>query len=120
MKMTIAVLALVMLGPTVGAQAASAQVQPLQLHFTIPEFVLRVGPLQAAESQAQPTARARPAAVLECPMPVSIPDLRLVERMPIARADTSGLAIPVAPVGCFNPLGPQARSARRTARQRRP
>jgi hypothetical protein len=46
----------------------------------------------------------------ECPMPVAIPDLTRVERMPVAPADARGHYIQVVPPGCVNPLFHQPRS----------
>jgi hypothetical protein len=113
--MTVTILAGLVLGPTLGAHAAIAQIEPFKLQFTAPEFSLRLRPQRSLPWLRQAAAPARPPVVVECPMPVFVPDLSRVERMPVAPVDPTGHAMQVVPFRCVNPLGPQARVPRRTA-----
>ena len=44
--------------------------------------------------------------IVECRMPVAVPDLRASEPMPTDRRDPAPFAIQIVPGGCVNPLGP--------------
>jgi hypothetical protein len=111
-------LAILGLSAALLAQPAAAQVAPVRLHFTAPAFRLR---LRAQDSSAQRSwvfVRADTLSLPQCPMPVYVPDMSRIERMPIARPERSGYAARTARIGCENPLGP--RPAPDTARTSRP
>ena len=103
-----------------GARPTPAQVQPAQLRFTPPPFVLSLRPFQLDSAALRVLRLALGAGALECPMPVAVPDSSSLERMPTARADTAGMAIRIARPGCFNPLGPKARSTEPRPQPRHP
>jgi len=115
MRKTVIGLAVLVLGPSLGARASFAQVQPFTLQFTAPEFSLRLHPQRAVSTLPQAVATASPAAVVQCPMPVFVPDLSRVERMPVAPVNPTGHAMQIVPFRCVNPLGPQARRPQQTA-----
>jgi hypothetical protein len=93
-----------------GARPTPAQEQPFRLRFTPPPFALSLRPFQLDSGLLRALRLAPFAGAIECPMPVSVPDSSSLERMPTARVDTTGMAIRIARPGCFNPLGPKARS----------
>jgi hypothetical protein len=117
MNRTFVAVAALSLLPLLGARSSSAQVQPLRLRFSPPQFSLRLQPLQVDSGRPRMLRLAPSAAPIQCPMPVSVPDTSSLERMPVARANTSGMAMRIVPPGCVNPLGP---SVRRTAPPGRP
>jgi hypothetical protein len=120
MRMTVATHAIVVLGLLVSPRPAPAQVEPFKLRFRAPEFSLRLGPQRSLAALPHAVAQAGGAVVVECPMPVFVPDLSHVERMPVARLDPPGHALRIAPIRCVNPLGPQAGAARPTAQPQHP
>jgi hypothetical protein len=102
-----------------GVAGASAQVQPPPLRFVPPPFVLRIRPPHA-DSARRPVFQLPPSAVVQCPMPVAVPDSTALERMPTAHVAPPHDEMPIAPHGCVNPLGPQSRSHRAPVRPPHP
>ncbi|MGD0484532.1 MAG: hypothetical protein ABSB58_07740, partial [Gemmatimonadales bacterium] len=78
-----------------------AVARPLVAQLTIPRDSLRALAFRAVSASASEHT---------CPMPVAIPDLSRVERMPVSPTDARGHYIQVVPPGCVNPLfrGPVA------------
>jgi hypothetical protein len=111
-------LAILGLSSALLAHAAAAQLAPVRLRFTAPAFSLRLQAQDSSAPQPRVFARAEALPAPTCPMPVYVPDLSRIERMPIARPGRSGYAARTARIGCDNPLGP--RSAPDSARTSRP
>jgi hypothetical protein len=115
MRLPLAVLGL---GSALLADSAAAQLAPVRLRFTAPAFSLRLQAHVSLAPQVRAFVRAEALPEPECPMPVYVPDLSRIERMPIARPGRSGYAARSARIGCDNPLGP--RPAADSARTTRP
>jgi len=94
-----------------GARPSSAQVPPSRLLFTPPQFSFSLSPVQLDTARLRALRLAPYAGAIQCPMPVAVPDSSSLERMPVARVDTSGMAIRVVRPGCVNPLGPRVRGS---------
>jgi len=120
MNRTFVAFAALALLPLLGARSSLAQVQPLRLRFTPPQFSLSLRPMQMDTGRLRLLRLAPPAGAILCPMPVSVPDSSSLERMPVARIDASGMAIRIVPPGCVNPLGPSVRSTEVPVRPRHP
>ena len=120
MNRTVAVMAGLALGALVSPHSIAAQVAPPRLRFSPPAFSLLLQPHSRLLVPPQALFRAPQTATVECPMPVAVPDLGGVERMPVARVDTTGHFIRIAPIPCVNPLGPQSAPLPTTAVPRPP
>ncbi len=118
MKITVGTLAVLASALVLGTRSAAAQAPRLQTVAVAPGVTQHPGPQQAGSSRTV-TLAVVPTR-LQCPMPVSVPNLSSVVRMPVARVDTTGLAIRVVPPGCVNPLFPQARSTVRSVKAQQP
>jgi hypothetical protein len=114
MRFSLAILAL---GSALLAHPAAAQVAPVRLRFTAPAFRLRLRTQDSSAQRSWAFVRAQALPVPQCAMPVYVPDMSRIERMPIARPGSSGYAARTARIGCDNPLGPQpAPDSARTSR----
>ncbi len=108
MNRTAAMLASFALAALIGPAAADAQITALQLRLTPFGSSLRLQPQLPLGGLPRVAVQAPRSSGVECPMPVAVPNLGGVERMPVAHVDTIGHFIRIAPVQCTNPLGPQS------------
>ena len=120
MKTSLVAFAVAVLAPILGVSRSTAQVQPFRLQFNAPEFSLRLRPAFPLNQLPPALVQVNSAAAVECPMPVYVPDLSHVERMPVAPLNPTGHAIRIAPIRCVNPLGPQAAVVRAPSRPPNP